>query len=222
MDKKNRYQTPPLPIDSILDATARPEPTLSDREVVDRVLLGETALYAILVHRHNGRLYKFLRSILGSHDEVEDVMQEAHFRAMTHLNQFEGRSSFFTWLSRVMINEAYAHLRRRRVFQSLELKPETREKRQKEFTSAARNPEQHAIQRELREILVAAVDSLSRTIPIGLYGPRATESEHGGGGRASWRHRTMCEVSHVACSAALAEADLSRSSRPRAAHQPTR
>ena len=101
------YVTPPHPSDSTLSAPERSEHTLSDKEVVDRVLLGETALYAILVRRHNPRLYKFLRSILGSHDEVEDVMQEAHFRALTHLTQFEGRSSFVTWLSRVMINEAY-------------------------------------------------------------------------------------------------------------------
>ena len=52
------------------------------------------------------------------------------------------------------------HLKRRRVFQPLEPTPETREDQQKELASVARNPEQHAIQQELGEILAAAVDSL--------------------------------------------------------------
>ena len=148
----------PRPRDT--DSTPQPEPTLPDEEVVARVRLGETSLYGGLVQRHNPRLYKTLRRILGSHDEVEDVMQEAHFRAMTHLNQFEGRSSFVTWLSRIMNNEAYGYLRRQRVFQPLDPLPETRQGRQREFSSVARNPEQHVIQQELREILIAAMDSL--------------------------------------------------------------
>jgi RNA polymerase sigma-70 factor (ECF subfamily) len=123
--------TLPQPFNSTTIAIPRPEP-LSDEDVVDRVLLGETALYGILVRRHNPRLYKFLGRILSSHDEVEDVMQEAHFRAMTHLSQFEGRSSFVTWLSRVMINEAYTHLRRRRPFQPLDSVSEGGDGRQKE------------------------------------------------------------------------------------------
>jgi RNA polymerase sigma-70 factor (ECF subfamily) len=154
------HPAPLRPIDPIQSSTARPEPDLSDKEVVARVLLGETSLYEILVRRHNPRLYKFLRGILGNHEEVEDVMQEAHFRAMKHLNQFEGRSSFVTWLSRVMINEAYTHLRRRRVFQPLGLSSESGEGQHKEFASTARNPEQHVIQQELSEILEEAVDSL--------------------------------------------------------------
>jgi len=160
MDNQMIFVAPPHRSDSTLATAAPSESTLSDREVVARVLLGETECYAILVRRHNKCLYKLLRSILATDDEVEDVMQEAHFRALTHLNQFEGRSSFLTWLSRVMLNEAYGHLRRRRVFQPLESLPETRVGRQKEFTSVARNPEQQAIQLELREILIAAMDSL--------------------------------------------------------------
>jgi RNA polymerase sigma-70 factor (ECF subfamily) len=154
------FVAPPHRSDSTLTTAALSESTLSDKEVVARVLLGETECYAILVRRHNKRLYKLLRSILATHDEVEDVMQEAHFRALTHLNQFEGRSSFLTWLSRVMLNEAYGHLRGRRVFQPLKPIPETPVGRQKEITSVARNPEQQAIQQELREILIAAMDSL--------------------------------------------------------------
>jgi DNA-directed RNA polymerase specialized sigma24 family protein len=105
-------------------------------------------------------------------------MQDAHFRALSHLNQFEGRSSFLTWLSRVMINEAYGHLRRRRV-----------------------------------RLWIPFPNLTER-----LYGSRTGGKEHGGHGRESWRHRTMCEVSDVARPKAPAEADLSHGSRLREAH----
>jgi RNA polymerase sigma-70 factor, ECF subfamily len=138
----------------------RPELTLPDEEVVARVLLGETSLYGGLLERHNPRLYKILWRILNSHEAVEDVMQEAHARAFTRLHQFEGRSSFITWLSRVMINEAYAYLRRRRVFQPLDGDTANGTKRPVQFACGTRNPEQNVIQQELRQILEAAVDSL--------------------------------------------------------------
>src|ERR1700675_43759 len=136
------------------------EPTLPDEEVVARVLLGETSLYGSLVQRHTPRLYKILWRILYSHEAVEDVMQEAHTRALTRLQQFEGRSSFITWLSRVMINEAYVYLRRRRVFRPWDPMAENGDKRPIQWACAARNPEQNAIQQELRATLEEAVDSL--------------------------------------------------------------
>jgi RNA polymerase sigma factor (sigma-70 family) len=144
---------PPRDIDST-------ESTLPDEEVVARVLLGEKSLYGSLVQRHTPRLYKILWRILYSHEAVEDVMQEAHTRALTRLHQFEARSSFITWLSRVMINEAYVYLRRRRVFQPLDSMAENGDKRPIQWACGAPNPEQNVIQEELRAILESAVDSL--------------------------------------------------------------
>ena len=138
----------------------RPELTLRDEEVVARVLLGETSLYGDLVQRHNPRLYKILWHILYSHEAVEDVMQEAHSRVLTRLHQFERRSSFITWLTRIMVNEAYAYLRRRRMFHPLDGDTENGAKQPVQFVCRARNPEQNVIQEELRQILKAAVDSL--------------------------------------------------------------
>lgn len=91
----------------------------SDEYVVDRVLAGETALYEIIVRRYNQRLYRVVRAILRDDAETEDVMQDAYVRAYQHLRQFEARSSFSTWLTRIAINEALARLRRRNRLQPL-------------------------------------------------------------------------------------------------------
>src|SRR5581483_6613894 len=70
----------------------------SDEEVVKRVLEGETALYELLMRRHNQRLYRVARSILRDDAEAEDVMQDAYVRAYQNLASFEGRAKFVTWL----------------------------------------------------------------------------------------------------------------------------
>src|SRR5438309_5885405 len=92
----------------------------SDEEVVRRVLNGETALYELLMRRHNQRLYRIARSILRDDAEAEDVMQDAYVRAYQSLASFEGRAKFVTWLTRIAIHEALARCRKRSRFQSLD------------------------------------------------------------------------------------------------------
>ena len=86
---------------------------IQDEQIVERVLCGETALYEILMRRHNQRLYRVGVSILRNDTEAEDVMQEAYVRAYTHLRQFAGEAKFATWLTKIAVHEALARLRKR-------------------------------------------------------------------------------------------------------------
>jgi RNA polymerase sigma-70 factor (ECF subfamily) len=52
--------------------------------------------------------------IVGNRDDAEDAVQEAWLKAYAHLNTFEGRSEFSTWLTRITINSALMTLRGRR------------------------------------------------------------------------------------------------------------
>ena len=79
---------------------------LSDEAIVERVQSGDTALYEILVRRHNQRLYRTIRAILRDDRDVEDVMQLAYIDAYTHLDQFRGTAKFSTWLTRIAVNRA--------------------------------------------------------------------------------------------------------------------
>src|SRR5512142_2497857 len=85
---------------------------LTDIEVVRRIRGGETALFEILMRRHNQRLYRVARSIVKDDSEAEDVMQEAYVNAYTHLHQFAERAQFSTWLTRIAVHEALARVRR--------------------------------------------------------------------------------------------------------------
>lgn len=79
---------------------------LTDEAIVDRVKGGDTAVYEILVRRHNQRLYRTIRAILRNDRDVEDVMQQAYVDAYTHLDQFKGQAQFATWLTRIAVNRA--------------------------------------------------------------------------------------------------------------------
>jgi RNA polymerase sigma-70 factor (ECF subfamily) len=131
--------------------------TLSDEEVVERVLAGETELFEILMRRYNQRLYRVARAIVVADGEAEDVMQDAYVRAYTHLDQFAGRARFSTWLTRIAVHEALARARRGKRLVGIEsLSPA------KEGCMSAndRGPEHNAIQHDLQNVLEAAIATL--------------------------------------------------------------
>jgi len=68
--------------------------TLSDVEVVERVLGRDADSYQLIVRRYNRRLYRIARAILQDEHETEDVVQETFVQAYTHLSQLAGRCFF--------------------------------------------------------------------------------------------------------------------------------
>lgn len=139
------------------EVVASPE-LLSDEEVVARVLAGETAMFEIVMRRHNQLLYRVARSILRNDTEAEDVMQDAYVRAYEHLDQYAGKVKFSTWLTRIAVHEALARQRRGNRYQEpmseLEGDPMNR------FSSLALNPEQQASNSEVRRLLEEALEKL--------------------------------------------------------------
>ena len=132
---------------------------LSDEEVVAGVLDGHTALFEILMRRHNERIYRAARSILRDESEAEDVMQQAYVNAYAHLRQFDGRAQFSTWLTRITVNEALARVRRRRQYQSVDDDTVATEPFMNRVEPA--DPEQQAATGELRAVLEQAIDRLA-------------------------------------------------------------
>ncbi|MEO7992638.1 MAG: RNA polymerase sigma factor [Chryseolinea sp.] len=86
---------------------------LTDEEIVERVLKGEKSLFEKLMRKFNARLYRIGMSILNDDMQVEDVMQTAYLNAYLHLADFQRKSSFGTWLTRIFINEGLLVVKRR-------------------------------------------------------------------------------------------------------------
>ena len=132
----------------------------TDEQVVARVLAGETALYELLMRRHNRRLYRVARAILRDDAEAEDVMQDAYVRAYQNLAGFEGRAKFATWLTRIAVHEALTRSRKRFRLQSLDSSDPSGDL-MNSATSADRTPEEETYGKELSCVLERAVLSLS-------------------------------------------------------------
>lgn len=79
----------------------------SEEEIIERILAGEKSLYELIVRRYNPYLYKIGRSYSFNHEDTEDLMQDTFVDAFKNLAQFEGRSGFKTWISRIMLNNCY-------------------------------------------------------------------------------------------------------------------
>jgi RNA polymerase sigma-70 factor (ECF subfamily) len=132
---------------------------LTDEEIVFRVADGQTALFELLMRRHNERVYRAIRAILRDDGEAEDVMQQAYVNAYAHLRQFDGRASFATWLTRIAVHEALARVRRQGRYLTME--PETEDiTAWASPASSMISPEVQAYAGELRSLLEAAVDRL--------------------------------------------------------------
>ncbi|MEO6965811.1 MAG: RNA polymerase sigma factor [Acidobacteriaceae bacterium] len=129
----------------------------TDLEMVERVKAGDTALYEIIMRRHNQRLYRVARAILRDDGEAEDVIQDAYVRAYQHLDQFAGSAPFSTWLTRIAVNEALRRLRSRARSPRIEDVEDNGEDSSMNIAGTSLDPEQRASLAELGHLLEEAV-----------------------------------------------------------------
>src|SRR5262245_65537667 len=83
----------------------------AELELVQRVQVGDSAAFRIIIQRNNRRLFRIARSIFKNDSEAEDVVQEVYVRAFEHLSEFRGEAALATWLARIAINGTKGCLR---------------------------------------------------------------------------------------------------------------
>ncbi len=93
-----------------------PKPDVpEDSELLNRARSRDGHAVRLIMQRHNQRLFRIARSIVRNDSEAEDVLQEAYCNAFANLAAFRGEAKLGTWLARIVMNEAFGRLRRRRV-----------------------------------------------------------------------------------------------------------
>src|SRR5262252_5440446 len=70
--------------------------------------------FETVMRTHNRMLFRIARSILKDDAEAEDALQDAYLAGYRSIGSFRGGSKLSTWLARIVINEAYARLRKQR------------------------------------------------------------------------------------------------------------
>lgn len=92
---------------------------LDDKEIVARVVDGDTELFAVLVRRHQRAVYGLGLGFFKNTEDTGDFVQDVFLKAYRNLSSFLGKSKFSTWLYRIAYNTAVNAIKRRREYQSL-------------------------------------------------------------------------------------------------------
>ncbi len=91
--------------------TAQQEPR--DEEIVALCQQGQSEVFELLVRRYMQKAFRIALDFTHDTEEAKDLSQEAFLRAFSRIKQFDGRSSFYTWFYRLVVNLCLDHIRRK-------------------------------------------------------------------------------------------------------------
>ena len=124
---------------------------LRDEELVALCQQGQRHYFDVLVRRYMEKAFRIALDFTRNTETAKDLSQDAFLRAFANIKQFDGRSSFYTWFYRIVVNLCLDHARRqgRVAWESLDgMSEEPTE--QKQFADSTFAPEQEAIAGEAK------------------------------------------------------------------------
>lgn len=153
--------------------TAQASPDGED-VLVARAARGDSAALDELFSRHRDHAYRVAYRLLGNSEDALDALQEGFIKALTHLHGFERRSSFKTWLLRVVSNAALDLGRQRRRRERLSLEASNRATAEAgqtpEYSDPAREAEESDLRGAVAEALMMLPESQRRTFILHVDG----------------------------------------------------
>jgi RNA polymerase sigma-70 factor, ECF subfamily len=136
---------------------------VSEQLLISAAKSGNTVAFVELSRRHSHKILRRAYRIVKNWQDAEDVLQESLMRAFLHLKDFEERSSFSSWLTRIAINFSLMGLRKKRgqVEISMEFINDDHEVAYRwEPRDPAESPESHCSRRETEALLEIAIRQL--------------------------------------------------------------
>lgn len=143
---------------------ASSQDSVGDEELVAAAKNGDDLAFETIFRRHRQRIFALALRYTRSREDAEDIVQQTFQRAFIHLHGFEGRSSFSTWVTSIVINQALMLLRRRRALREVPIDDSSSDEGTTpahEIADASPDPEASYLQEERARILSAAVAELS-------------------------------------------------------------
>jgi RNA polymerase sigma-70 factor (ECF subfamily) len=119
-----------------------------DKSLVRAAQKGDMVAFEELVARHRDKIYARAYSMMRNEEEAIDLSQEAWVKAWQRLKQFQGESSFGTWMTRIVINLCLDQLRRH--------------KRQRAESIEAMDEESGGVERQMPVVIVNPTEGLER------------------------------------------------------------
>jgi RNA polymerase sigma factor (sigma-70 family) len=135
----------------------------SDERLLSTARRGNSSAFGELCKRHEKRIFHVALRITRNHEDAEDALQECFLNALAHLKDFDGRSQFTTWLTRIAINAALMKIRRNRSSRETPLLTANEFGDEREcihLIDEYLNPEESYAERERAKILRSLVSTL--------------------------------------------------------------
>src|SRR5580692_8691561 len=132
----------------------------SEQQLIAAAKNGRPGPFGELCERHVKKVFRVVHRIMRNREDAEDAVQDCLVNAFVHIKDFDERSRFATWLTRIAINAALAKLRKNHRKREIPLdrpNPHCELKQHNEIQDDAPNPEQIYRLCERREILNAAI-----------------------------------------------------------------
>jgi RNA polymerase sigma-70 factor, ECF subfamily len=144
-------------------ATHQDQPEWSDVDLVHKAQKGGMTAFEELVARHRDKIYARAYSMMRNEDEALDLSQEAWVKGWQRLAQFQGDSSFVTWMTRIVINLCLDQLRKqkRQKAESIEMLEEESGGVERFLPVSTPNPTAGLERTELRKRIDRALGQLS-------------------------------------------------------------
>lgn len=160
----NREREAGAPVSSAVEVLAGND----ERELLAQARGGSGAAVEVLVDRYERRVFRLAQNITSNYEDAEEVVQNAFVKAFRNLNSFRGDSRFYTWLVRIVVNEALMKARRRRPnVLSIDYDAADEDHRApRQLQDWGPSPEQLYSQEELRAILDTTIAGLAPTYRI--------------------------------------------------------
>jgi len=138
----------------------------TDASLVAAAKSGESEAFNELIRRYQHRVLRVAQRITKNQEDAEDVTQESFQKAYLHLQDFQEKSRFSTWLMRIAINESFMLLRHRNRGNEVEIgdNQETRKVADKAFVDRQPDPEASCWQRERADALRKAINRLNSSM----------------------------------------------------------
>src|ERR1700746_2709140 len=136
----------------------------SEEQLIAAAKTGRRAPFGELCERHMKKVSCVTRRITRNREDAEDAAQECFLNAFVHLNDFDGKSQFATWLTRIAINAALMKLRKTRGAREVpidEPNPSSEPVAQREFRCDAPDPEESCSLHERKRIVKSALSGLA-------------------------------------------------------------
>ena len=134
----------------------------SEDQLIAAAKTGRRAPFGELCERHKKQVSCVTRRIIRNREDAEDAAQECFLNAFVHLKDFDGRSQFATWLTRIAINAALMELRKNRGAREvpIDANPSSEPVAQREFRDGAPDSEERCSVCERKRIVVSAISGL--------------------------------------------------------------